>query len=116
MASLHFGKLPATSLMDCFLGYVGGSMGEVSAAASAPGRSFIWSYLRYISAHPLKLSAHGSRSHLPVPQGGQGRLVWMAYNLCSGGLMLGAIFMATDYTTSPVTKKGRSSLASAAVC
>ena len=30
----------------------------------------------------------------------------MLYNLFSGGLMLGAIFMATDYATSPVTKKG----------
>ena len=31
----------------------------------------------------------------------------MAYNLLGGGLMLGAIFMATDYATSPVTKKGQ---------
>jgi electron transport complex protein RnfD len=32
---------------------------------------------------------------------------WMLYSLFSGGLMLGAIFMATDYATSPVTKKGQ---------
>ena len=31
----------------------------------------------------------------------------MLAELCSGGLMLGAIFMATDYSTSPVTKKGQ---------
>ena len=32
---------------------------------------------------------------------------FMLYELCSGGLMLGAFFMATDYVTSPVTPKGR---------
>ena len=31
----------------------------------------------------------------------------MLYNLFGGGLMLGAIFMATDYSTSPITKKGQ---------
>ena len=36
-----------------------------------------------------------------------GHVDWMLYNLLSGGLMLGAIFMATDYSTSPVSLKGR---------
>ena len=43
---------------------------------------------------------------LLFPQGGIGRVDWMLYNLCGGGLMLGAFFMATDYVTSPVTKMG----------
>ena len=34
-------------------------------------------------------------------------IAWMAYSLFSGGLMLGAIFMATDYATSPVTSLGQ---------
>ena len=38
--------------------------------------------------------------------GGNDRLVWMTYQLFTGGLFLGAFFMATDYVTSPVTKKG----------
>ena len=38
---------------------------------------------------------------------GYGNLDWMLYNLMSGGLMLGAIFMATDYATSPVTLNGQ---------
>ena len=38
---------------------------------------------------------------------GHGNLQWMAYQLFTGGLMLGAIFMATDYVTSPVTKLGQ---------
>ena len=38
---------------------------------------------------------------------GYGNVDWMLYNLMSGGLMLGAIFMATDYATSPVTLNGQ---------
>ena len=34
-------------------------------------------------------------------------LDWMLYSIFGGGLMLGAFFMATDYATSPVTKKGQ---------
>lgn len=34
-------------------------------------------------------------------------LEWMTAQLCSGGLVLGAFFMATDYTTSPVTPRGQ---------
>ena len=40
------------------------------------------------------------------PKAGSG-LEWMLYSVFGGGLMLGAIFMATDYATSPVTKKGQ---------
>ena len=38
---------------------------------------------------------------------GQDRFTWMAYQLVTGGLMLGAIFMATDYVTSPLTRLGQ---------
>ena len=38
---------------------------------------------------------------------GKGNLQFVAYEILGGGLLLGAIFMATDYTTSPVTFKGK---------
>ncbi|MDY4444370.1 MAG: RnfABCDGE type electron transport complex subunit D, partial [Butyricicoccus sp.] len=41
------------------------------------------------------------------PQGGYGHLEYMLYAIFGGGLMLGAIFMATDYSTTPVSKKGQ---------
>jgi hypothetical protein len=88
MASLHFGKLPATSLMDCFLGYVGGSMGEVSAAALLLGGLYLM-YLRLSHAHPPELPAHGSHSHFPVPRGDNGRLVWMATTCAAAVLCWG---------------------------
>ena len=43
---------------------------------------------------------------LLFPQGNN-PLAWCAAQLCGGGLMLGALFMATDYVTSPVTKLGQ---------
>ena len=43
---------------------------------------------------------------LVFPKAGSG-LEWMAYSLLSGGVMLGAIFMATDYATSPATPLGQ---------
>jgi electron transport complex protein RnfD len=43
---------------------------------------------------------------LLFPQGNNA-FAWCAAQLCGGGLMLGAIFMATDYATSPVTKLGQ---------
>ena len=44
---------------------------------------------------------------LIFPKGDGGAFNWMAYELLTGGLMLGAIFMATDYASSPVTPKGQ---------
>ena len=41
------------------------------------------------------------------PKGGADNLQFMLYSIFGGGLMLGAFFMATDYTTSPVTKTGQ---------
>ena len=38
---------------------------------------------------------------------GQAKIEWMLYQIFSGGLMLGAIFMATDYVTSPLTHLGQ---------
>jgi len=46
----------------------------------------------------------GKPKTVAFPKGTADRFLWMLYNLFSGGLLLGAIFMATDYTTSPVTK------------
>ena len=44
---------------------------------------------------------------LVFAKGDAGAFNWMAYELLTGGLMLGAIFMATDYASSPVTPKGQ---------
>ena len=56
--------------------------------------------------YPRGLSRYGGGALLPSSPGRHCPGGLDAYNLCGGGLMLGAFFMATDYVTSPVTKMG----------
>ena len=106
MASLHTGVLPASSLSDMFFGNIGGSLGEVSAAALLLGGVYLI-FRRIISPRiPVSYLATVAVLALVFPKGGDA-VTWMLYNLLGGGLMLGAIFMATDYATSPVTHKGQ---------
>ncbi len=106
MANLHMGNLPEASILDMFLGNVGGSLGETSAALLLVG--FVYLLLRKIISPRIPVAYLGTVAVLALlfPMGND-RLSWMAAQLCGGGLMLGAIFMATDYVTSPVTKLGQ---------
>ncbi len=98
--------LPAESLWECFIGAKGGCIGEVSAAALLLGGAFLL-ITGVIKPHiPLSYILSVAVLTFLFPQG-QDRLVWMGYQLLSGGLMLGAFFMATDYVTSPTTPRGR---------
>ena len=107
MASLAAQTLPAESLLDLLLGKVGGSLGEVSAAALLLGGTYL--VLRRVISLRIPLAYLLTVAVLTVlfPQGGNDRLTWMLCQLLSGGLMLGAIFMATDYVTSPITHGGQ---------
>ena len=107
MGSLHAGALPEDSLVNMFLGFIGGSLGEVSALALLVGGAYL--VLRKVISLRIPVSYLATVAVITVifPKNGCDNLQWMAYNLLGGGLMLGAIFMATDYATSPVTKKGQ---------
>ena len=107
MEALHAGALPAQSLLDLFFGKIGGSLGEVSALALLLGGIYL--VARRVITLRIPLAYLGTVAVLAVlfPLGGCNRLDWMLCQLLSGGLMLGAIFMATDYTTSPVTHGGQ---------
>ena len=107
MAALHEGSLPAESLIDVFLGNIGGSMGETSALLLLVGLAYL--LVRRVIRLRIPLFYIGTVAVLSFlfPLGGTDRLLWTGYQVCSGGLMLGAIFMATDYVTSPVTKWGQ---------
>ena len=94
------------SVGDMFLGKVGGSMGEVSALMLLIGGLYlIWRKVINWQT-PVAYIATVAVLTFLFPLGGNDRLVWMTYQLFTGGLFLGAFFMATDYVTSPVTKKG----------
>ena len=95
------------SLGNLFLGIRPGSIGEISTLALLVGG--LWLIARKVISWRIPVSFIGSVAVLCLIFGheGYGRLDWTLLNLCSGGLVLGAFFMATDYSTSPVTLKGQ---------
>ena len=98
--------LPEESILDMFLGKCPGSIGEVSALALLLGGAYLV-YRKVISVR-IPASYIGTVAVLTlVFHKTDAPIQWMLYSLFSGGLMLGAIFMATDYATSPVTAKGQ---------
>ncbi len=97
-------KIP--SHMQLFYGYMGGSMGEVAALALIIGGIYmIW---RKIITWHIPVSVLLTVAAFTA-------ILWWAdptkfadpgFHLLTGGIMIGAIFMATDYVTSPMTHKG----------
>lgn len=107
LSFLHMSELPeGTTLLQSFFGQVGGSLGEVSGFALVLGGIYLL-VRKVISLRiPLSYILTVAVITFVFPRGND-NLQWMLWNLSSGGLLLGAIFMATDYSTSPVTKKGQ---------
>ena len=98
--------LPEESLLDMFLGICPGSIGEVSALALLVGGAYLV-YRKVISVR-IPLAYLGTVAVLTLVFSKTGDPVaWMLYSLLSGGVILGAVFMATDYATSPVTPRGQ---------
>lgn len=106
MSAMHQGTLPEESILDMFLGNIGGCIGETSALLLIIG--FIYLLYRKVITARIPLAYIGTVAILAFlfPQGND-RIAWMAAQVLGGGLMLGAIFMATDYVTSPLTKLGQ---------
>ena len=98
--------LPEESILDMFLGNCAGSIGEISALALIAGGIYL--VARKVISARIPLAYLGTVAVLTlVFHKTDNALSWMLYQLFSGGVMLGAIFMATDYVTSPVTAKGQ---------
>jgi len=96
----------AFNYMDLFLGNHSGSLGEVCILALLIGAAFLI-FTKIISLH-IPVSFIGTVVILAWIFGGDGLFRGdFLFHLLSGGLVLGAFFMATDYVTSPLTKKGR---------
>ncbi len=94
------------SVTNMFLGQIGGSMGEVSVLMLLLGGVYlIWRKVINWQT-PVAYIATVAVLTFLFPRAGTG-VEWMLYSIFGGGLMLGAFFMATDYATSPVTKKGQ---------
>ncbi len=98
--------LPEESLLDMFLGKCPGSIGEVSALALLIGGIYL--VIRKVISPRIPFAYIGTVALLAlIFYKTDSPVLWMGYSVLSGGLMLGAIFMATDYVTSPVNAKGQ---------
>lgn len=93
------GGLPATPL-QMFLGYIPGAIGEVSKAAVLIG--FLYLLLRGVITWHIPVVYVGAYALLALLLGND-----VLAGVLSGGMLFGAVFMATDYTTSPMTLKGQ---------
>ncbi|MCC8069913.1 MAG: RnfABCDGE type electron transport complex subunit D [Ruminococcus sp.] len=89
-----------SSYMDLFLGNVGGCLGETSALAILIGGLFL--IVMRVITPSAPISFIGTVALLTFITGGD-----VLYQVLAGGLLLGAFFMATDYSTTPITEKGK---------
>lgn len=116
LGKMKLGILPGVSmgsgdvvsgLRDVVVGNVAGAIGEVSAVVIVAAAIYLL-VRRVISWHiPVSFVGTVAALTLLFPRGGNPAWLWMLYSVCSGSLLFGAAFMATDYTTSPVTSRGK---------
>lgn len=96
----------ATSLLKMFIGSTRGTIGETCAIALLIGAAYL--LIRKIISWRIPVCYIAVFAIFILLFGGRGfDLTYLAAELCGGGLLLGAFFMATDYVTSPITPKGQ---------
>ena len=98
------GELP--SYFDMFIGNIGGCIGETSVAAILIGAAYL--VARRVIKLEIPLMYIGTFAVLTWIFTGNGAFDGDAlFHILAGGLMLGAFFMATDYSSTPMTRKGK---------
>ena len=98
--------LPTETIGQMFVGRCPGTIGEVSALALLIGGAYL--VIRKVISIRIPAAYLGTVALVTLIFSKTGDPIsWMLYSLFSGGVMLGAIFMATDYATSPATPVGQ---------
>ena len=98
--------LPTETIGQMFVGRCPGTIGEVSALALLLGGAYL--VIRKVISIRIPAAYLGTVALVTLIFSKTGDPIsWMLYSLFSGGVMLGAIFMATDYATSPATPVGQ---------
>jgi len=107
MAYLHEGSLPPQALNIMFLGQRGGCMGEVSSFMLLLG--LVYLVLRRVISLRVPAAYLGTVALFALFSAPEGvsPFLWTAYQLMGGGLLMGAVFFATDPATTPVTPRGQ---------
>jgi len=101
------GAVSGTSLADLAMGQVGGSLGEISAAALILGSLYLF-YKKYITWEIPVTFLSTVIVFAGIFRGiDQQSYAGPLFHLFSGGIMLGALYMATDMVTSPLTFRGK---------
>lgn len=90
----------AGSYLDLFLGNIGGCIGETSAIALILGAAFL--FYKKIIDWRIPTAYIGTALIMALVSGQD-----PIFHISTGGLLIGAFFMATDYVTTPITKNGR---------
>lgn len=101
---LQSGATPSVNLLDMLIGTRAGCLGETCAVALILGGIYLLA--RKVISPSIPFSFIGTVAVFMFIAG-KGDLEFLAYNLLGGGLLIGAIFMATDYATCPLTSKGK---------
>ena len=106
LANMHQGLMPDATIWELAWGTVGGCIGETSAIMLLVGLAYL--LIRKVIRITIPAAYIGTVAVLTLifPMGNPG-IQWMLCQIFGGGLMLGAIFMATDYVTSPLTTWGQ---------
>ncbi|MBQ2974174.1 MAG: RnfABCDGE type electron transport complex subunit D [Clostridia bacterium] len=92
------------SLLDMFLGIRGGCLGETCSVALIIGGIYLMA--RRVISYKIPVAFIGTVAVVMLIAG-KGDLEFVAYHLMSGGVLLGAFFMATDYSTSPIKSNAK---------
>ena len=92
------------SLLDMFLGVRGGCLGETCSVALIAGGLYLLA--RRVISYKIPVAFIGTVAVVMLIAG-KGDLEFVAYHLMSGGVLLGAFFMATDYSTSPIKSNAK---------
>ncbi|MBE6659433.1 MAG: RnfABCDGE type electron transport complex subunit D [Ruminococcaceae bacterium] len=107
MQMLKTGTIPDTGLFNMLLGAKPGTIGEVATLLLIGGGIYLL-IRRVITWHiPVSYLATVALISYLFPQNAAERIDFVACEVICGGLMLAAIFMATDYATTPITENGR---------
>ncbi len=92
------------SLLDMFLGIRGGCIGETCSVALIVGGIYLMA--RKVISYKIPVAFIGTVAVIMLIAG-KFDLEFLAYELMGGGLLLGAFFMATDYSTSPIKSNAK---------
>ena len=103
LAVMKLGSTNLPPLLHMFLGNIGGAIGETSALAILIG--FAYLLIRRVIGWQTPVVFVGTVFLLSLALGQS--LSYALYQVLGGGLLLGAVFMATDYSTTPINKRGK---------